>query len=575
MVCIRGRSTDGEGRGQLARSRAATWVRLVGRSPIALLSGLLVMLLTGWVISYVSSETGDSGCAARVSVRLAAAPAVAPAVEQVARDASRSRPCVTITVKARPSAAVAAALSNEDGDHALDAWLPESTFWLRRARAAGGFEVPDRGTSVGGTLVVLALPEPVATRLGWPARKLDWAVVLVPGNGSVGASIPDPATDPVGTSALFGVTALAAGGRKPAGVVTATLRRLADHVFTPTAADTDAVPSSAGTAGDPGVYATTEQAVLRHNAGTGVKKLVAVYPPAGVPSLDLPFAVLPGATEGVREAATNFLDLLLSSSGRQSLAAHGFRDAAGTPPADRSADRYLRLEVRQPLGLPPEDAVTQLLTSWSGVQRSARILTVIDVSGSMAATVPGRDETRLSGTIKAAQEGAGLLRDNSELGIWVFSTRIDGERDYRSVLPVAPLGPRRTELRRRLDEVRVKPDGHTGLYDTTLAAYRDARRNWTPGRINLVLIMTDGRNDDTTSISRERLLTELQKLQDPRRPLPLLFIGIGDDIDRSELQGIASVTGGRLFITKEPGGIRQIYFSALADLACLPPECRR
>ena len=37
--------------------------------------------------------------------------------------------------------------------------------------------------------------------------------------------------------------------------------------------------------------------------------------------------------------------------------------------------------------------------------------------------------------------------------------------------------------------------GGTGLYDTTLAAYQEARRTWMPGRINIVLIATDGRND--------------------------------------------------------------------------------
>jgi Mg-chelatase subunit ChlD len=93
----------------------------------------------------------------------------------------------------------------------------------------------------------------------------------------------------------------------------------------------------------------------------------------------------------------------------------------------------------------------------------------------------------------------------------------------------------------------VKPRGGTGLYDTTLAAYRDARRHWTPGRINLVLVMTDGRNEDEESIGRSRLLAELAELQDPRRPLPIVFIGLGKDVDPDELETIAEVTGGQVF----------------------------
>jgi hypothetical protein len=71
------------------------------------------------------------------------------------------------------------------------------------------------------------------------------------------------------------------------------------------------------------------------------------------------------------------------------------------------------------------------------------------------------------------------------------------------------------------------------------------------------------------------LLAELAALQDPRRPLPIVFIGLGRDVDPDELETIADVTGGQVFRTEQPSGIRQIFFSALADLSCLPPECRR
>lgn len=87
--------------------------------------------------------------------------------------------------------------------------------------------------------------------------------------------------------------------------------------------------------------------------------------------------------------------------------------------------------------------------------------------------------------------------------------------------------------------------------------------------------MTDGRDEDGESIGRARFLTELAELQDPRQPLPIVFIGLGKDIDADDLKSIVKVTGGQVFSTDEPSGIRQIFFSALADLSCLPPECRR
>jgi Mg-chelatase subunit ChlD len=143
------------------------------------------------------------------------------------------------------------------------------------------------------------------------------------------------------------------------------------------------------------------------------------------------------------------------------------------------------------------------------------------------------------------------------------------------VVPVGPVGPRRAEIVQRLGQVRVKPNGATGLYDTTLAAYRDGERNWTAGRINLVLVLTDGKDDNASGIGRAKLLRELAALQDRKRPLPILFIGVGPDIDPAELNQIAKATGGRVALTPNPAGIRQIFFTALAEFSCLPPKCRR
>jgi hypothetical protein len=143
------------------------------------------------------------------------------------------------------------------------------------------------------------------------------------------------------------------------------------------------------------------------------------------------------------------------------------------------------------------------------------------------------------------------------------------------VFPSRPLSEGRGALLGALGGIKVQPNGNTGLYDTTLAAYRDARRNWAPGRINVMLIATDGKNDDAHSISRAELIGELTKLNDPRRPLPILFIGIGGGIDPKELNDIANATGGKVFLSKEPSGIRQIFFAALAGLACQPPTCKR
>ncbi len=541
------------------------------RTPVVLLSAALAVLLSAWAaVAYVRSVRGEPECREQVKLRLAAAPVVAPAVDRIIRATVGSQPCVSVSVEARRSADLAADLADERD--VADAWIPESTFWLRRARAAGAFEVPAQGPSVATTPVVLALAEPAARRLGWPAKPPTWRKLLGPKATTLTVGLPDPAVDPAGAGALLGVRALAAGEREPAAAVAGVLRRVAGQTFTPAEAGS-LVPGSALPDGSDAV-ATTEQAVLGYNALAGGAKLVAAYPEVAVPALDLPYVVLPNARGAVRDAASGLLPVLLARVAGDVFAEFGFRTPAGFPPAIPEDGRLRAVEL-PPVPLPAEETVTEVLTGWSGVQRSARILTVLDISGSMDAQVPGSGETRLDATLRAAREGAGLLLDNSELGVWVFSTRLDGDRDYREILPVAPLRTQRERLDERLGQVRVKPGGGTGLYDTTLAAYRDARRHWAPGRINLVLVMTDGRDEDDDSIGRERFFAELTKLQDPRRPLPIVFIGLGRDVDPVELTKIAEVTGGKVFRTEQPRGMRQIFFSALADLSCLPPECRR
>ncbi|NUT90565.1 MAG: VWA domain-containing protein, partial [Saccharothrix sp.] len=101
-----------------------------------------------------------------------------------------------------------------------------------------------------------------------------------------------------------------------------------------------------------------------------------------------------------------------------------------------------------------------------------------------------------------------------------------------------------------------------------------ARENWESGRLNVVVVMTDGRNEDQAGISRETLLGELAALQDPRRPLPVVALGIGEDADVEELTAIASATGGRAFTTPDPAAITSIFHTALSGMLCQPPQCK-
>ncbi|WP_320064525.1 substrate-binding domain-containing protein [Micromonospora sp. RTGN7] len=560
--------------------------------PVLLLSGALVAVLGGWgATSYLERTRSEPPCKQRTELRIAVAPSVEPPARQVARDLSARERCLDVVVQARESADVlrdltspatggaqtgtatspppAATATTATPTAPPDAWLPESTLWLRRARAAGAFQVPAEGVSVASTPVVLSLDERSNARLRRD-RDLGWTRLVAAERPPLTVVLPDPTASPLGFGALVGVRALADSAQpsKGAAGAAAIMRRLAAH--TAPFPGTALAPTGPGAAES--AVVSTEHAVLLAAADSGTRQ-VAVYPPEPVPGPDYPYAIL--ASGAGREGAAAFLRGMLAAEGAAALAGHGLRTPSGGPPADIPAGSGIRSGEYPPASLPAEADATALINAWGGVHISARMLAVLDVSGSMAAQLPGSTETRLSAMIKAAQGGAELLLGTTELGVWEFSTDLDGERDYREVIPVGPVGPRREEIVKALDRVRVKPNGATGLYDTTLAAYRDATRNWTVGRINMVLVLTDGKDDNASGITRAKLLDELAGLRDKRRPVPILFIGVGPEIDPDELKQIARATGGRVALTPRPSGIQQIFYSALAEFSCLPPKCRR
>ncbi|WP_052720038.1 MULTISPECIES: substrate-binding and VWA domain-containing protein [Actinoplanes] len=462
------------------------------------------------------------------------APSVTDPVREVAERLAGRTPCLEIDVVARESSDVLRTL----GGAAPDVWVPESTLWLRRARAAGAFQVPAEGVPVATTPVVLAVDRRAAGRV----PRSGWAGLVGAAKPPLRVALPDPATSPLGFATLVGVRRLAGSD---AATTAAMMRRLAPDTIPVTG---ETVPAPDATT----AVVSTEQQVKQATGQT------AVYPSAALPGPDYPYAVLTSDAPA-RAKATALLRALLADEGAAAVTAHGLRAPDGDTP----------------VGLPAEQDSEDLLNAWGGVHISARMLAVFDISGSMESAVPGSADTRLSATVKAAQGGAKLLLGTTELGVWEFSTDLDGGRDYREIVPVGPVGPRRSAIVAELGRMRVEPAGRTGLYDTTLAAYKNATRNWTAGRINMVLILTDGTDDNASGISRAALLRQLGELADRRRPVPILFIGVGPEIDAGELRQIAGATGGRVALTAKPSGIRDIFYTALAEFSCLPPECRR
>lgn len=541
----------------------------------------------------VSTRLGHAGPACRPgtpALAVAAAPDIAAVVGEVARRYAGTAGCGGIVVSAPGTGEVLDAFTRGT-TRPPDVWIPHSSVLLRRPGVAG--LAPDDAPSIATSPLVLAVTPGLADRLrpgaGRPgAGRPDLTDVVDAATGTrpVALRLPDRRHSAATPGAVLSLEAAVADRRSGRAALAGMLRsaRLDDAVGQPGA------PAVTGDLAVP----VSEQAVW---AG-GAAAAIAVYPRPARFVFDYPYAVRTLDPQLLRTAAS-LLAALRGAAGQDLLRAAGFRDVQGR--AGAALTGRPQVDGTHAVGavdVPGPAALARVDRLIDTVQRDARLLAVLDVSGSMGQPVAGlAGVSRLDLAKRAAAEGLALYPDSTEIGLWVFATRLSGAADHREVAAVAPLaagapdaggepGARgvrgadgvpvaggRARLARALAGVRHLPGGNTGLYDTTLAAVRAMRRQWRPERVNAVVLLTDGANADDHGITLNQLLGTLRRENDPHRPVPVITIGYGPDSDARVLARISRATGGAAYVARDPRGIREIFLDALGQRTCRP-ACR-
>lgn len=561
----------------------------------------IVVVLAGSWLGY--QRLSDSGCTGSVNLTVAAAAEIAPAVEQAAQQwitdgANVSGTCVAVNVSGVNPATMAAAVAREhkvaltglgpapESVTVPDVWIPDSSTWLLRLKSEASGFVPTDGKSIALSPVVVAMPEALAEKvLGWPDKKLSWKDLLSQMNSSttIRTGIVDPTRDAAGLAGLLALAGAAGADAKGQGAKVSALRALAngssalrDDLLQKFPRSLDAADLASSLSAAP----LSEEDVVAFNAERPPIKLAALYLEPKPPPLDYPYAVMPEVDLQKQAAATGLHQFLKQAAFKNALGAAGLRAADGTagsgfvaptgapaataPTASASAAPPQGGTAAAGLGA---DAISQALGSWAAITLPGRVLAVFDVSGSMLKKVPtagGAD--RAAVTRAAASQGLTLFDDKWAVGVWLFSTELDGKKPYREIVPISPLTSARTQLQESIKKIVPKPEGATGLYDTALAAYKELQEEWQPGRINSVILFTDGKNENKAGLTIQELVGSLKKLNDPRRPIRMVIIGIGDEVDRGELEQITNATSaGGVFIAEDPAKIGEIFLQAISS----------
>jgi Ca-activated chloride channel family protein len=482
--------------------------------------------------------TGDTpapaaaGCPAVRTLRVVTAPEVAPAVETVASTLT-GLGCTRIAVSTADPASTAAQLARHASQ--VHVWVPDSSRWAPDAKL----------TSIASSPVVLAVPERIARRLG-PDATYEQIGEAATTAHPIRLQAADPAGSATSQAALIDLGSSLGSAPAQRGQLASLLRSM------DTRASTD-LPSGTSL-GAPVARATTERAVTAANSAAGEAVYRAVHPMTAGRSMDYPYVVL--TTDPVLAAtAQALLDGLRSPDGLAALERLGFR--AGTTAA------------AQPLTAAESAAALRTLEV---LDRPSRALALVDVSGSMALPVSGAaGATRMDLARAAIRQGMAFLPEGTVAGLWRFSANLTPSTDYEQVAPLTTLTEQsRGRFAAAIRGLEVDPYGGTGLYSSTLAAVRYVRAGYDPTRVNSVVVLSDGRDQDATAhgISLHTLLTTLRAEDDPKRPVIVVSIAYGPDSDAAAMRTISAATGGTLYTARDPRDLPMIFREAIGNRLC-------
>ena len=490
-----------------------------------------------------------------------------------------------ITVKATPLGSGTSMQAILDGSRQPDIWSPAGNVWITLLNsqwsqkhdsplvATGANDTPSLVSSP----VVIAMWKPQAEALGWPQKAIGWSDIAKlstdpqgwkayghPEFGDFKFGHTHPAYSNSGLDAVIAMNYAAVN--KQRGLTSDDVANQTTKNFVST------VESSVIHYGDstgffadkmfsngPGYLSATvmyESLVIEANSGKKYPHLaypvVSIYPKEGTFFSDHPYTILQGSwvTPAKKAAALAFRNFLLDTPQQQKALQYGFRPANSKIGLGAPFDAAHGVDVSQPrtlLQVPSGNIVQAVLDSWQQQRRRVDVMLILDRSGSMNNDIGGI--TKLDGAKQGLKEFTGLLADQDELGLTVFSNQAD------VIAPTAPLGPQRQGLLKQIDNIQV--GGETRLFDT-ISEQVQAIQQVQTRHIKSVVVLTDGM-DNASRLSLDQLTAQIQaKGENAGNSIKVFTIAYGSDADTKGLTQIANASGGQEY-SGTPQNIKTVY----------------
>ncbi len=433
----------------------------------------------------------------------------------------------------------------------VDAISPDSSVWLAdldaRWQEATGGDAPLTGRSFRYAVspVVIAAWEDVARDLGWPGP-VGWGNLLAKAQGDPDFRWSHPsATTASGLLATLAEFYAAAGktrGLTPEDVqAQAVLNAVAalEKTVRYYGEGEEAVIQRALEEG-PGfldAFVVQEQMVIRYNRERkGGPRLVAIYPKEGTLWEDHPMVLLehPGLTAAQRETFEQWRQFLLSPEAQRLVLQNGYRPADLTIPLESPVHPDYGADPAQPqttLQIPGREVVAVVRDAWWYTKRHTNVYLVVDTSGSMQGE-------KLANAQAALRTFIGQIRSDQErVGMVLFASTV------YNIVDLEDLGRNRPVLLQTVD--RLTASGNTALLDGVHAAYVRLQRLNDRERINAIVAMTDGKENNSRIRLRD-LVREIREGNQKGVPVVIFCIAYGDDADYDVLEDLAEASGGQV-----------------------------
>ncbi|MFJ8536460.1 substrate-binding domain-containing protein [Streptomyces sp. NPDC093591] len=267
----------------------------------------------------------------------------------------------------------------------------------------------------------------------------------------------------------------------------------------------------------------------------GIPGLTVIRPKDGVVTADYPLSSLASTNAAIREDVRRITEALRTEDIQRLITERTHRRpvVASVPPASG-----LDTSRRRELPFPGSRSVADgLLDSYENdLRRPSRTVYVLDTSGSM-------EGDRLEQLKRALTDLTGDFREREEVTLMPFGSDVKSVRTH----VVDPADPKAGLDGIRKDTKELEAEGDTAIFTSLQKAYDHLRTD--KDTFTSIVLMTDGEN--TAGADAGEFDTFYRNGLTPAgKQIPVFPILFGDS-DRSELEHIAELTGGRLFDAQE------------------------